>query len=307
MPHGNGKEHLLEEGATDSIIAEDHDHPAFTQIIPSGAYRRGAITFGSAANNQNIIVGLNVNLITYTFKTVLGAPAANNVEVKVQGTLDLSVRKMNEAFRGVVDAANIAYGAGTQPNPDLQCGYTAQTMAIGTVIHPVGSTLVLRFKVGDRTDTAFPTTFTTTTVGSTTTTFTRVFSSRYTVPGGGANINDHIAGAVQTLVPMFWVYDSLSRAVKFDPNVEVIEGASSGTTVYECDLLWSQDEITFHMFVNGLNLSYGGGASAGSQQYQYQGMRVPENAGLYIKVRGSNNAAETIDMKVQVHQYPYGV
>lgn len=290
----------------DADIAETHDHPPLSQVIPSGAYRRGAITFGSAANGQNIIVGYNTNLITYTFVTALGAPVANNVQIKVQGTVDLSVRKLADAIRGVTDAANIAYGTGTKPNPDIQGAYTSQQIAIGTTLMVAGSTLYLRFKIGDRSVTAFPTTFTTTTVGSTLVDFTRVFSSRYNVPAGGSDINDHVAGALQTLIPMNWVFDVNNNPVRYDPNIQVVEGASSGTTVYECDLLWSSDEITFHMIVQGLNLSFAG-TNAGSQEYWYHGDRVPVGAGLYIRVRGSNNGAETIDIKTQYHQYPVNI
>lgn len=292
--------------AADADIAETHDHPPLTQILPQGKYRRGAILFGSAANGQEVVMGYNSNLITYTFETTLGSPAANNVQVKVQGTIDLTIRKLVQAIQGVTDAANIAYGTGTQPNPDIQGAYTSQQIAIGTTILAAGSTLYIKFKVGDRSETSFPVTLTTTTVGSTLVAFTRVFSSRYSVPGGGADINDHVAGALQTLVPMQWVYDNSGNLVLYDSNIMIVEGASSGTTVYECDLYYSTDEINFVLFQAGLNLSFAG-TNAGSQQYLSHGQRIPAGAGLYIKVRGSNNATETIDLKVQYHQYPLGV
>lgn len=220
--------------------------------------------------------------------------------------MDLTVRKLAEAVRGVTDAVNIAYGAGTQPNPDIMGAYTSQSIAIGATILAAGSTLYLKFKVGDRTVTAFPTTFTTTTIGSTLVNFTRVFSGRYSIPAGGADINDHIAGVIQTLVPLNWVHDVSGNLVYYDPSVQVVEGVSNTASVYEADLLESADEVTFTVRVQGLNLSYNA-ATSGSQQYNYRHIRIAPGSGLYIRIRETANGVETIDLKVQLHQYPYGV
>jgi len=94
-------------------IILNHLHPIETATAPDMVSRRGAITFTSINSGNNVVIGT----VTYTLVTTLGSPAANNVQVLIQGTLRNTVKKLAEAIRGIQDVANITYGSGTSPNP----------------------------------------------------------------------------------------------------------------------------------------------------------------------------------------------
>jgi hypothetical protein len=94
-------------------ILLNHLHPIETASAPDMISRRAAITFNNIANGNNVVIGM----ITYTFVTALGSPAANNVQVLIQDTLRNTVKTLARAIRGIDDEMNIAYGTGTDPNP----------------------------------------------------------------------------------------------------------------------------------------------------------------------------------------------
>jgi hypothetical protein len=71
-------------------------------------------------------------MITYTFVTALGSPAANNVQVLIQDTLRNTVKTLARAIRGIDDEMNIAYGTGTDPNPICTAYWTSQRFSIGS-------------------------------------------------------------------------------------------------------------------------------------------------------------------------------
>lgn len=296
----------IDEAITDAMITEEHLHPSIVFTGPSGSHRYAGLTFGSAGNGQTVIVGALAGPITYTFVNVLGVPAPNNVEVLIQGTLDLTIRKLAQAIQGVNDPANIAYGGGVPfANPDVYGKYTGQRFAIGASQHPAGSSISFQDIVGDVTDIANAMTLITTTIGSTLTAFARMYSTRYLLTGNAVLLNNRMAGPYQTLIPI-----GASGPYKYDPSIIIVEGASSGAMVIEGDLYWSLDEVTFSLLESGLNLSFGsgGGVNVGSQQFLCNMQRVPVGAGIYIKCRSNGTLiTDWVDLKLQIHQYASGL
>lgn len=300
-----------------SEIVQNHCHPPQTAVVPRGTYRRAAMTFagvGGIANNDTVTVGYTANQIIYKFVLALGAPAPNNVEILNTGTIIQKVRKLNDAIGGVVDLVNIAYGAGTQPNPDVQSGVTIIRWAIGTtqIAATANGSLYMRFKVGDRTATAFPSTFTTIIVGAVITNFTRTYSQRYVMNGNsavGTPPNDCIAGDYQMFQPLGWVKDGSGNLVRYDSPLIVVEASSMAVaTVIEADIYYSTDEITFVKMVDGLNISFNVTTGAGSMQFFANQQRIPAGGGLYIRVRSNDTSnVATVDLKVEYHRYPVGV
>lgn len=103
-------------------IILNHLHPIETATAPDMVSRRGAITFTSINSGNNLVIGT----VTYTFVTALGSPAANNVQVLIQGNIRNTVKKLAEAIRGIQDIANIVYGSGASPNPACTAYWTSR-------------------------------------------------------------------------------------------------------------------------------------------------------------------------------------
>jgi len=267
----------------------------------------GAIHFLTAADGEIVTMG-SAGGIVYTFKTVLGAPGAGNVHVKVQGSLDLTVRKLAEATRGVVDAANITYGAGTQPNPSAWGYYTSQRFSLGATPVVVGSNILFYGIIADQTDAALPLTLTTAPAGvGTTTIFTRVYTTRYVLTGNAAALGDRVAGAYQMVIPMKSVIDDTGAQVWYDPEIFVAEAVVSANRIIEVDTYWSLNEVTFVLMALGLDVSKDV-ATAGASQFITKVQRVPPGGGVYVKMRSDGtNPADWIDFKMHSHYYPAGV
>jgi hypothetical protein len=95
----NDSRTILENTHTDIIAMRDtlytrtgillnHLHPVETASAPDMASRRASITFtGISAGNNMVLDG-----VTYLFVAALGSPAANTVQVLVQGNLNGTVK-----------------------------------------------------------------------------------------------------------------------------------------------------------------------------------------------------------------------
>jgi hypothetical protein len=296
---------------TDVTIIEDHLHPVISRVNPSARFRRGGITFSATPVGGTLTLGLagaGVGQVIYTIVAVLGVPAANNVQVLNQGTLDLNVRKLAQAIQGVTDAVNIAYGAptgNTKPNPTVYGYYTSQRFNVGTVAHVAGSSIMTKEKVGDQT-VALTIALGGGMVATTTTQYTRVYSHRYSMAAIPL-LNDRIAGPFQTFVAMGSVIDSATGVpVRYDIDSFISEAVSQSNSIIEVDAYFSMDEITFVLMSYGNNVSKDAAVN-GAQQVLQRSERVPAGGGLYLRLREDVSSAETIDMKVQFHQYPVGV
>ena len=302
-----GEKIICGNDTRDDEIIQNHIHPPRSFDTPTGRYRMGAIHFLTAADGEIVTMG-SAGGIVYTFKTVLGAPAAGNVHVKVQGTLDLTVRKLAQATRGVVDAANIAYGAGTQPNPAAWGYYTSQRFSLGTTPVIVGSNILFYGIVPDQTDAMNPLTLTTTPGGvGTTTVFTRVYTTRYLLTGNAAALGDRVAGDYQMVIPMGAVISDAGAQVWYEPEILVAESVVSANRIIEVDTYWSTDEITFNLMGIGLDVSKDV-ATAGASQFYTKVQRVPPGGGVYVKMRSDGtDPADWIDFKMHSHYYPSGV
>jgi len=302
-----GEKIICGNDTRDDEIIQNHIHPPRSFDTPTGRYRMGAIHFLTAADGEIVTMG-SAGGIVYTFKTVLGAPAAGNVHVKVQGTLDLTVRKLAQATRGVVDAANIAYGAGTQPNPAAWGYYTSQRFSLGTTPVIVGSNILFYGIVPDQTDAMNPLTLTTTPGGvGTTTVFTRVYTTRYLLTGNAAALGDRVAGDYQMVIPMGAVISDAGAQVWYEPEILVAESVVSANRIIEVDTYWSTDEITFNLMGIGLDVSKDV-ATAGATQFYTKVQRVPPGGGVYVKMRSDGtDPADWIDFKMHSHYYPSGV
>jgi len=303
-----GTEHKkVDTGAIDAEITEDHLHPPRSFDTPTGRYRMGAIRFTTAADGEIVTMG-GAGGIIYTFKTVLGAPGAGNVHVKVQGSVDLTVRKLAQATRGVVDAANITYGAGTRPNPSAWGYYTSQRFALGSAQIAAGSSIVFYGIVPDLTDALNPLTLSTTPGGvGTTTVFVRTYTTRYLMNGNAAALGNRVAGDYQMVIPMGAVINDSGSQVWYDPEMIVVEAVITASRIIEADVYWSTDEITFNLMALGLDLSKDTDTT-GSQEHQTCVQRVPPGGGVYVKMRSDGTStADWIDFKIHSHYYPLGV
>lgn len=296
-------------------VIQKHLHPDFNVTVPNGSYRYGAITFNSAANGETVTITTGGVGYVYTFVNALGAPAANNVEVKVQGTVALTAAKLAQAVRGITDVDNIAYGAGTQPNPGITAHYTGVRTSIGAIMHPASPTLTgptvrFRERYQDHDETTYPISLADTTAHAgiyLLTDFIRTYQTRYTMSGNAAALGNRIAGCYHCLIPPYTVVDVSGRFVKYDSSVLVVEAISATNLLTECDLYNSIDEISFNYMSMGQELSREP-LAAGSQEYHTRVPRVAEGYGLYCKMRSNGNAiTDWVDIKIQIHTYPYGI
>jgi hypothetical protein len=310
----NGVDTKIEEIAEEVEVVEQHGHPIFNVTVPNGSFRYGAITFASAADTETVTLTSGGVGYVYTFKTTLGSPAANNVHVKVQGSVAETVAMLAKAVRGVTDIVNIAYGTGTQPNPGFIGHYTGIRTSIGSAMHPAsattGPTIRLRDRYQDRDDATYPLTIADTTTQSGVwkqTQMIRTYSFRYTMTGNAAALGNRIAGCYHCIVPPYTVVDISGNYVKYDPSQFVVESISSNSMIVECDIYYSIDESSYTYVGMGLELSRDT-ASAGSQEYVTRLPRVTEGYGIYCKMRSNGNStSDWIDCKVQIHTYNYGL
>lgn len=300
----------------DIDIIENHLHAVFNVTLPNGAYRYAALTFNSLAAGETVTIAVGATNYVYTMVNALGAPAANNVQVKVQGSIALSAQMLKNAVNGVTDATNIAYGAGTQPHPVVIAQCTGIRTAIGGIIHPtpgvadIGPTLRLRDKYPDIADLVYVLALTDTTAHAgiwLLTDFIRTHYFRYTFTGNAAALNNRIAGVKQCIIPLNAVTNGSGNLVAYDPSILIVEGISLASLLVECDLYYSLDEVTFVMMSQGQELSHTPVAN-GSQEYHTRVPRIPSGGGLYCAMRTNGQlVASYIECKTQIHIYPEGV
>jgi hypothetical protein len=279
-----------------------HAHPVEQASAPDFAARRAAITFSVIANNNNMVLGA----VTYTFLTTLGSPGANVVHVKIQGTLTDTVKKLAEATRGVVDAANITYGTGTSPHPTCIGFWTSQRFAIGATNVPAGQSLFLLERAED-VITAITLTSTATTTNLTA--FTRAGFLRYILNGNAAGAGgvNSIRSAMHTILPIGSVLLGGLAAplglVAFDVHgISLTDQSSSDEK--EVDLYFSSDEVTFTRLSRSNSVGTSTTSAATHVNFIVKGMRIPKGNGLYCKIGSAGtSAAATVDLKFTYHMY----
>lgn len=300
---------VLQRTKENSYIVRKHHHTRFTVTIPNGAYRYSGMTFNTFSNTQTVTLTYGGVAIVYTAVTALGAPAANNAEVKVQGTLAATVALLAQAIRGVTDATNIAYGAGTQPNPYITGHYTGIRTSIGDVTHPAGPNLRLRENNFDRRATAYPWTVADTTTHAGLYLLTapiRTYFFTYIENNNDATANESIAGDMHCVAPPGTVVDENGRPLAYDPNGFIVEQVED-TGLIEIDIYKSLNEVDFTIMTQGGEVSRTP-LTAGSQEYNFACDRVDPGWGLYCRMRAKDsNAAHTVKGKFRMHVYPYGV
>ncbi len=283
-------------------IILNHLHPVETASAPDMASRRASITFTGISTGNNMVL----DSVTYTFVTVLGSPAANTVQVLVQSNLSSTVKKLAEAIRGVQDAANIAYGSGTNPHPTCTGYWTKQRFSVGDISIAPGESLFLLEKSEDTNTTLTLTS----TAASTINAFTRMPHLRYVLTGnttgsGGAN---SVRGPLHTILPIGSVViggqDDPLIPVPYDCHLVTI-CRQSDTTEKELDFYISNDEQTFTRISRSSPIGSDSSAEAQHVQIAMRQSRVPAGYGLYIRI-GSNGTSATAycDLKFTYHLYP---
>jgi len=280
----------------------NHLHPVETASAPDMASRRASITFtGISAGNNMVLDG-----VTYLFVAALGSPAANTVQVLVQSNLSDTVKKLAEAIRGVQDAANIAYGSGTNPHPSCTGYWTKQRFSIGDISVAPGESLFLLEKSED-TNTALTLT---STAASTINAFIRMPHLRYVMSGnttgsGGAN---SVRGPLHTILPVGSIIiggqDDPLIPVPYDCHLVTI-CRQSDTSEKELDFYISNDEENFTRISRSTPLGADSSAEAQHAQIAMRQSRIPAGYGLYIRI-GSNGTSATAycDLKFTYHLYP---
>ncbi len=283
-------------------IILNHLHPVETASAPNMASRRASITFTGISVGNNMVLGS----VTYLFAATLGSPAANTVQVLVQSNLSGTVKKLAEAIRGVQDAANIAYGSGTNPHPTCTGYWTKQRFSIGDISVAPGESLFLLEKSED-VNTALTLT---STAASTVNAFIRMPHLRYVLTGnvsGSGGVNS-VRGPLHTILPIGGVVIGGQEAplipVPYDCHLVTI-CRQSDTTEKELDFYISNDEQTFTRISRSTPLGSNSSADAQHVQIAMRQSRVPAGYGLYIRI-GSNGTSATAycDLKFTYHLYP---
>jgi hypothetical protein len=296
----------------ESEVVEHHLHPQLSVTTPNGRLRVGAMTFGAAAaNTETVTLGYVGTTIVYTFKSALGAdPGAGNVTILVQGTADLTARKLAAAVAGTVDAGNILYGnagVGTQPHPNMSAAYTGVRVSIGAVAHPAGATVIFLGKTGDAVDVVTLSDTVSHAGAYLLTAVTRIYSQRYVFTGNAAALINRVAGAYQCICPMNSVrnpFEANSPVCRYDVGKMVVEAVNDDALIVECDGYYSADELTFTPLWYGLEMSRDI-VTKGCQLYTVSSSRIPAGSGFYIKMRSNGtNVADYIEFKAQYHIYP---
>lgn len=284
-------------------ILLNHMHPIETATAPDMTSRRASITFTGISNGNNVVIGT----VTYTFVTVLGSPATNNVQVLIQGTLRETVQKLAEATRGSQDELNIAYGTETGANPFCTTYWTSQRFSMGdTTVNSGESLFVLERAENVTTALSFTTTAAATINGFSRTSFLRYILSGNALGTGGIN---SIRGPLHTVLPISSVViggqgESLHPETTYDCHLLTL-CRQSDTSEKEVDLYISNDEITFTRISRSTPIGFNSTGDATHVHIQLRQSRIPTGYGLYISM-GSNGTSSSAycDLKFTYHLYP---
>ena len=283
-------------------ILLNHWHPVETATAPDMASRRAAITFSNIVDGNNFVLGP----VTYTFVTVLGSPADNNVQVLIQENLRNTVKKLAEAIRGVQDDTNIAYGTGTEPHPSCTAYWTSQRFSVGDTTIAPGESLFLLEKAENVTTALSMTTTAVASINA----FTRAPHVRYVLSGNvsGAGGTNSTRGPLHTILPIGSVViggqgGNLSPT-RYDCHLITL-CRQSDTSEKELDLYISNDEQNFTRICRSTPIGADSSAEAQHVQIEMRQARVPVGYGLYIRM-GSNGTSSTAycDLKFTYHLYP---
>lgn len=248
---------------------------------PRSLNRYGLIQITNIANNNNIVAGN----FTYTFVTVLGSPGANQVHIKIQGTIKDSCKMFVKAIDKTTDADNILYGAGVVANPLFLSYYTSKRLGGSTSTLSEGDNLIM-YQIEEDVPAR---TLTTTTTG-TLIAPARVFHQTYTFTKNSLLISSPIQLIIAGDVAHGDVTTKIIHSV-------TIPDMSTGTDK-EIDLLISNDEITFTQIYHGLDITNVG------QYVLPQYYPVPSGYSVYARGRSSGtNNSETIDIVLNVATY----
>ncbi len=284
-------------------ILLNHMHPIETATAPDMTSRRASITFTGIANGNNVVIGT----VTYTFVTILGSPATNNVQVLIQSTLRQTVQKLAEATRGSQDELNIAYGTGTGANPFCTTYWTSQRFSMGDVTVATGQSLFV-LERAENVTTALP--FTSTAL-ATINEFSRTSYLRYLLSGnvlGGGGSNS-VRGPFHTVLPIGSVViggqgGPLYPETTYDCHLVTL-CRQSDTSEKEMDLYISNDEITFTRISRSTPVGFSSTGDATHVHIELRQSRIPTGYGLYICM-GSNGTSSSAycDLKFTYHLYP---
>ena len=277
-------------------IILNHLHPIETATAPDMVSRRGAITFTSVNSGNNVVLGT----VTYTFVTSLGSPTANNVHVLIQDSLRNTVKKLAEAVRGIQDAANIAYGSGTAPNPTSTAYWTSRIFSIGEVTIPAGESLFLLERAENVTTPLTLTSTATATIYA----FTRASYLRYVLSGNATGVRGHL----QTLLPIGSVViggqGGLLYPTAYDCHLITL-CRQSDTSEKELDLYISNDEVNFTRISRSTPIGDDTSNPGLHTHIQMRQGRVPSGYGLYIRMGSDSTSANAYcDLKFTYHLYP---
>ncbi len=298
----NETQNLLSQLNRRTGILLNHWHPIETATAPDMASRRAAITFTSITAGNNMVLGT----VTYTFVVSMGTPAANNVQVLIQGTLRATVMKLAEAIRGVQDEINIAYGTGTAPNPVCTAYWTGQRFSVGDATIGPGESLFALERAEDVTTTL---TFTTTAT-ATISVFTRASYARYVMSGNvsGAGGTNSIRGPLHTVLPINSVVIGGQGGQLYPTTYDchlLTLCRQSDTSEKELDLYISNDEVTFTRISRSTPVGADSTAEAQHIHIEMRQSRVPVGYGLYIRMgSGGTSATAYCDLKFTYHLYP---
>lgn len=300
--------HDLVEETRDNLykrtgILLNHMHPIETATAPDMTSRRASITFTGISNGNNVVIGT----VTYTFVTVLGSPATNNVQVLIQGTLRETVQKLAEATRGSQDELNIAYGTETGANPFCTTYWTSQRFSMGdTTVNSGESLFVLERAENVTAALPFTTTAAATINGFSRTSFLRYILSGNALGTGGIN---SVRGPLHTVLPIGSVViggqgGPLHPETTYDCHLLTL-CRQSDTSEKEVDLYISNDEITFTRISRSTPVGFSSTGDATHVHIELHQSRIPTGYGLYISM-GSNGTSSSAycDLKFTYHLYP---
>ncbi len=299
--------HDLVEDSRDNLyirtdILLNHLHPIETATAPDMMSRRASITFSSIANGNNVAIGT----VTYIFVTSLGIPATNNVQVLIQGSLRNTVKTLAKAIRGVEDESNIAYGAGTDPNPICTAYWTSQRFSIGsTTIDPSESLFIL-----EREENATSAITITSTATAVINPFTRISYLRYILSGnvsGSGGVNS-VRGPLHTILPIDSTVIGGQTGTLYPATYDchlITLCRQSDTSEKELDFYISADEETFTRISRSTPIGSNTSAESLHIHIQMRQARIPAGYGLYVCM-GSDGTSSTAycDLKFTYHLYP---
>ncbi|NCC14963.1 MAG: hypothetical protein EOM28_01235 [Clostridia bacterium] len=283
-------------------ILLNHLHPIETATAPDMTSRRASITFSGISNGNNVVI----DTVTYTFVTALGSPAANNVQVLIQGSLRNTVKKLAEAIRGVEDEANIVYGAGADPNPTCTAYWTSQRFSIGSTTIDAGESLF----VLEREENATSAIVLTSTAVASINSFARISFLRYLLSGnvsgsGGAN---SVRGPLHTVLPIGSVViggqGGLLYPATYDCHLITL-CRQSDTSEKELDFYISSDEDTFTRLQRSTPIGSNTSAESLHVDIEMRQARVPAGYGLYVCMGSDGTSSSAYcDLKFTYHLYP---